>query len=65
MQLDQFLKFTGTAPTGGQAKMMVREGWVRVNGQPELRPGRQLVPGDVVQLKDGDTWTVGDHLRSS
>lgn len=48
--LASFLKFHDLAETGGQAKWVVRAGTVKVNGEPELRPGRQLVPGDVVEV---------------
>jgi len=57
IQLDQFLKFLGAAATGGQAKMLIRQGQVRVNGEQELRPGRKLKSADVVQL-DGESFTV-------
>ncbi|MCR4402488.1 MAG: RNA-binding S4 domain-containing protein [Firmicutes bacterium] len=50
IRLDQFLKWAGVASTGGQAKALVQEGRVQVNGQPELRRGRKLHPGDVVAV---------------
>ncbi len=50
MRLDQFLKWQGLVATGGEAKLRVQGGEVRVNGEPELRRGRQLAPGDRVQL---------------
>jgi ribosome-associated protein len=40
------VKAVGLADTGGQAKIMVRQGLVHVNGQPETRPGRKLVVAD-------------------
>ncbi|MGE5588834.1 MAG: RNA-binding S4 domain-containing protein [Clostridia bacterium] len=50
IRLDQFLKWAGVAPTGGQAKALVQEGRVTVNGRQELRRGRKLRPGDVVAV---------------
>ncbi|MGE5594330.1 MAG: RNA-binding S4 domain-containing protein [Betaproteobacteria bacterium] len=50
IRLDQFLKWAGVAPTGGQAKALVQEGCVCVNGERELRRGRRLRPGDVVAV---------------
>lgn len=55
IRLDQFLKWAGVAPTGGQAKALVQEGRVTVNGRQELRRGRKLRPGDVVAV----TFLVG------
>jgi len=36
--------------TGGEAKVRVQAGEVRVNGAVERRRGRQLLPGDTVEL---------------
>ncbi|MEP0918531.1 RNA-binding S4 domain-containing protein [Leptolyngbya sp. DQ-M1] len=48
IKLDQFLKFQGLAQTGGQAKLLIQSGEVRVNGKIETRRGRKLVKGDRV-----------------
>jgi len=48
--LASFLKWAGVAPTGGQAKLLVRRGGVRVNGEVEVRPSRRLIPGDRVEV---------------
>jgi ribosome-associated protein len=44
--LGDALKWAGIAPTGGQAKLLVRSGRVAVNGAVERRRGRRLGPGD-------------------
>jgi ribosome-associated protein len=51
------IKAVGLADTGGQAKMMVREGLVVVNGEVEIRPGRKLVAGDRFAALEQE-WTV-------
>jgi ribosome-associated protein len=56
--LAQALKAAGLAGSGGQAKHLARSGTVSVNGTPETRPGRKLVPGDRFQAGDGSEWTV-------
>ena len=48
--LDALLKATGLASSGGEAKVYITQGQVRVNGDAELRRGRKLRAGDVVQL---------------
>jgi ribosome-associated protein len=50
IKLGQFLKFSGLATTGGEAKAHIDAGAVRVNGAVEARRGRKLVDGDVVSL---------------
>jgi ribosome-associated protein len=46
--LGQFVKLAGFVGSGGEAKLLVTSGDVRVNGQAETRRGRKLEPGDVV-----------------
>ncbi len=48
--LDALLKATGLAGSGGEAKMLIGEGAVRVNGEVDTRRGRKLRVGDVVVL---------------
>ncbi|OCQ94839.1 RNA-binding protein [Nostoc sp. MBR 210] len=62
IKLDQFLKFLGIAPTGGQAKLMIINGDVKVNGIVETRRGRKLVSSDQVTV-DGKVFTVEDVLE--
>jgi ribosome-associated protein len=50
--LDALLKAAGLAGSGGAAKMIIAEGQVRVNGEPETRRGRKLRAGDLVVLGD-------------
>jgi len=56
--LAQALKAAGLAESGGQAKHLVREGAVTVNGAAETRPGRKLVAGDRFRVAEGAEWTV-------
>jgi ribosome-associated protein len=57
MNLDQFLKWSGVTATGGQAKVLIQAGHVRVNGEVETRRGRGLKPGDRVEA-EGQTLIV-------
>ncbi|MGE5509429.1 MAG: RNA-binding S4 domain-containing protein [Chitinophagales bacterium] len=55
--LDQFLKWSGLAETGGEAKLLIAEGKVKVGGVPETRRGRKLHPGDEVEF-GGERFVV-------
>jgi ribosome-associated protein len=57
--LAQAVKAAGFADTGGQAKYLVREGTVTVNGKIEMQPGRKLFSGDRFSVEGGMEWTVG------
>jgi ribosome-associated protein len=49
--LGSFLKWVGAVPTGGQAKTLLREGHVRVNGEIEQRRNHRLRAGDEVDVE--------------
>ncbi len=57
IKLDQFLKQVGIAQTGGQAKMLIQAGEVKVNGKVDVQRGKKLFPGDRVTTM-GETFTV-------
>lgn len=57
IRLDQLLKREGIAGTGGQAKWLIQDGAVKVNGEVETRRGRKLRAGDRVEL-DGQVIEV-------
>lgn len=50
--LGQALKAANVAGTGGEAKILIQAGEVRVNGEIETRRGRKLRKGDVVEVGD-------------
>ncbi|MFC4902383.1 RNA-binding protein [Kocuria sp. CNJ-770] len=52
IRLGQALKLANLAEDGAQARSLVEEGRVSVNGEVETRRGRQLHPGDVVSTGD-------------
>jgi ribosome-associated protein len=62
--LDQFLKLRAIVETGGQAKLMIQDGQVKVNGEVETRRRRKLAAADVVEV-DGKEWPVKDSTSST
>ncbi|WP_124054988.1 RNA-binding S4 domain-containing protein [Arcanobacterium ihumii] len=52
IKLGQFLKLASLAENGAEAKTLIAEGYVFVNGEEEKRRSHQLVDGDVVSVED-------------
>ena len=52
MELYKILKFENIASSGGQAKCMIVDGRVRVNGKIETRKRKKIYPGDTIQTQD-------------
>lgn len=48
--LNDALKLAGLAQTGGQAKVLIQSGQVKVNGETETRRKRKLRAGDVIRV---------------
>ncbi len=58
IKLDSLLKLAGMVETGGEAKVLIQEGNVQVNGETCTMRGKKLRPGDTVTL-DGQSVTIG------
>jgi ribosome-associated protein len=58
IRLGQLLKLVGAVSGGAEAKALIATGQVTVNGEPELRRGRQLHPGDTVRVGADDLRIV-------
>lgn len=50
IQLDQFLKLMNVVSSGGEAKHLIRDGVVQVNGESETRRKKKLRKGDQVEV---------------
>ena len=57
IKLDALLKYAALVGTGGEAKMVIADGMVTVNGEVCTMRGKKLRPGDDV-LVDGRHYTV-------
>ncbi len=51
IKLEQFLKWANIVQTGGEAKILIQDGEVLVNGEIDTRRGKQLKQGDLVEVK--------------
>lgn len=50
VELYKILKFEGMVASGGEAKMVISEGMVLVNGKVETRKRRKIVAGDTIEF---------------
>jgi ribosome-associated protein len=50
IKLDQLLKYIGIASTGGEAKAIIYDGLVKVNGEVTSQRGKKLRKDDVVEI---------------
>lgn len=57
IKLQDLLKFAGLVETGGQAKILIQDGYVTVNGEICTMRGKKIRNGDIVILDD-DTLEV-------
>ena len=58
IKLQDLLKFAAAVSTGGEAKILIQEGDVTVNGEVCTMRGKKCRAGDVIEL-DGQTVEVG------
>lgn len=54
IKLNQLLKFSGVADIGSEAKQMVLDGIVKVNGEVCTMRGKKIRPGDLVEITGED-----------
>ena len=52
IRLDALLKFAGILPTGGEAKVAIQQGAVKVNGAVCTQRGKKLRSGDRAEIED-------------
>lgn len=50
IKLDQFMKWADVVPTGTEAKIIISEGLVKVNGEIENRRGKKLRKDDIIEV---------------
>ena len=58
IELDSFLKFANVCMSGGEAKMLIQDEQVLVNGEVCTMRGKKIRPGDTVKVIGGDEVTV-------
>jgi len=61
IELNTFVKLKGFATTGGNAKIFIRDGNVKVNGEIETRNKKKLLSGDIINISEKE-FTISEDL---
>lgn len=59
IKLGQLLKLAGLVESGVDAKFVIQDGLVKVNGQVETQRGKKIVAGDIVEF-DGNSVKISE-----
>lgn len=57
IKLDSFLKWAAIFSSGSDAKMFIQNGEIKVNGEVEVRRGKKLQKGDIVEFQ-GENYKI-------
>lgn len=52
IRIDQLLKYANIAGTGGEAKILIKEGLVKVNGEIVTQRGKKIRHEDIVEFEN-------------
>lgn len=58
IKLDQLLKHAAVASTGGEAKAMIQDGMVLLNGEVVTQRGKKIYPGDHLKVLEEEIEVV-------
>lgn len=58
IKLDQLLKYAGVVQTGGEAKMMIQDGMVKLNNEVVIQRGKKIRTDDIIEIEDYDSFIV-------
>lgn len=60
IKLGQLLKLANLVSSGVEAKMVIQDGLVKVNGEVETRRGKKIYPQDVVEFEGQQVTVIGE-----
>lgn len=58
IQLDQLLKWAGIVDTGGQVRLFIDDGLIKINGIKIHERRKKIHPGDIIEIIDIGKWEV-------
>lgn len=62
IKMDQLIKFAGIVVNGSDAKFMIADGLVRVNGELCKQRGKKIRNGDIIEIRDCEILEVKGPL---
>lgn len=63
IKLGQFLKLAGIITNGGESKILISEGLIKVNNMVEYARGKKLFPGDIVIFEEKEYMVVKENAN--
>ena len=57
IKLDAFLKWAGIVGMGSEAKLVIQNGDIKLNGNVETQRGKKLTKGDIVEF-EGESYKI-------
>jgi ribosome-associated protein len=63
VELYKILKFEGLVPSGGEAKLVISNGMVLLNGKVETQKRKKIMSGDIIEFS-GESFRV-NHVEVS
>jgi ribosome-associated protein len=65
IKLDQLMKLCGLAETGGRAKEIIQEGYVKVNSSVCYERGKKICDGDIIQYENKTVKVKGETCEDN
>lgn len=63
IRLDQFLKYSGDAVSGAQAKQLIKNQKILVNGAYCSMRGKKIKKGDIIEIKDSHKYVIDYDIK--
>ena len=60
IKLGQLLKLADLVSSGVEAKIVIQNGEVKVNGEVDTRRGKKIYPQDIVEYKGHQVTVIGE-----
>ena len=60
IKMGQLLKLASLVSSGVEAKVVIQDGLVKVNGEVETRRGKKIYPQDVVEYNGQEVTVIGE-----
>jgi len=60
IKLGQLLKLAGLVSSGVEAKIVIQEGKVKINGEIDTRRGKKVYPQDIIEYKGQQVTVIGE-----